>query len=151
MDNKVTSLQPRGLINRSNYCYINSILQALLACPPFYNLLMGLSDSVKTSEKRKLTPFIDNMVQFVKEFHHQPAIQRVGRRSEKDKKDRKDAISVTCEPPFEPNWIYKMLRGKRTDSFVVEGRQEDAEEFLGCLLNGLNDEMLEVKYLKSYF
>ena len=26
---------------------------------------------------------------------------------------------------------------------VVEGRQEDAEEFLTCLLNGLSDEMTE--------
>ena len=28
-------------------------------------------------------------------------------------------------------------------SQVVEGRQEDAEEFLTCLLNGLSDEMTE--------
>ncbi len=27
---------------------------------------------------------------------------------------------------------------------VVEGRQEDAEEFLTCLLNGLSDEMTEI-------
>ena len=26
---------------------------------------------------------------------------------------------------------------------MVEGRQEDAEEFLTCLLNGLSDEMTE--------
>lgn len=39
-----------------------------------------------------------------------------------------------------------MLNGIRSD--LIEGRQEDAEEFLGCLLNGLNDEMLEVR---TYF
>jgi len=37
-----------------------------------------------------------------------------------------------------------MLSAIRSDTFKVEGRQEDAEEFLSCLLNGLHDEMFEV-------
>jgi len=38
-----------------------------------------------------------------------------------------------------------MLLGLQEDTFkVVEGRQEDAEEFLTCLLNGLSDEMQEL-------
>lgn len=59
LDSRIISLQPRGLINRSNYCYINSILQALLACPPMYNLLNGLAKEVVT-EKEKL-PIISGM------------------------------------------------------------------------------------------
>ncbi|KAK9882567.1 hypothetical protein WA026_022195 [Henosepilachna vigintioctopunctata] len=143
LDGKTISLQPRGLINRSNYCYINSILQALLACPPLYNLLSGLAKHVTHNEKRKPTPVIDNMCKLVNEFEHLPAGQRVGRRTEKNQ--RKEAgVSINCGNPFEPSWIYKMLNGMRSDSFLIEGRQEDAEEFFGCLLNGLNDEMQDL-------
>lgn len=60
MDKQTVSLLPRGLTNRSNYCYINSILQALLACPPFYNLLMALPYRRNTT-KNSSTPLIDNM------------------------------------------------------------------------------------------
>lgn len=43
-----------------------------------------------------------------------------------------------------------MLSKIRSETFKVEGRQEDAEEFLSCLLNGLHDEMVEVmKTVKS--
>jgi hypothetical protein len=67
-------------------------------------------------------------------------------RDRKEKALRKDdgSIEVQCGAPFEPSYIYKMLNSIRSDTFKVEGRQEDAEEFLGCLLNALNDEMLEV-------
>merc|ERR1719429_183879 len=34
---------PRGLTNRSNWCFVNAILQALLACPPLHNLLRALA------------------------------------------------------------------------------------------------------------
>lgn len=73
-----------------------------------------------------------------------PANQRISRRPEKNQK--KDyVVPINCGTPFEPNWIYKILNGMRSDMFVVEGLQEDAEEFLGCLMNGLNDEMVEVR------
>lgn len=146
LDGRTISLLPRGLINQSNFCYINSILQALIACPPLYNLLIGLSKNITSNEKRKPTPVIDNMCKFVKEFQHLPATQRVGRRTEKDKKSaNKEAQQINCDPPFEPHWIYHMLNTIRTD--LCTGRQEDAEEFLGCILNGLNDEMTELMNL----
>jgi ubiquitin carboxyl-terminal hydrolase 10 len=67
-------------------------------------------------------------------------------RDRKEKALRKDdgSIEVQCGAPFEPSYIYKMLNCIQSDTFKVVGRQEDAEEFLGCLLNALNDEMLEV-------
>nr|CAH7759521.1 unnamed protein product [Callosobruchus chinensis] len=146
IDGKAVSLQPRGLLNQSNYCYVNSILQALIACPPMYNMLSGLSLNVNLNEKRKPTPVIDGMCRFVREFKQLPANQRVTSRRSDGKNTKKDqGIMVNPDIPFEPLWIYKMLNGIRTD--LIEGRQEDAEEFLGCLLNGLNDEMLELMKL----
>lgn len=61
-------------------------------------------------------------------------------------------IELVTDTPFEPTIIYKMLNNIRSEIFHVEGRQEDAEEFLGCILNKLNDEMLEVSfnYLNLY-
>lgn len=56
-------------------------------------------------------------------------------------------IELITDSPFEPTIIYKMLNNVRSEIFHIEGRQEDAEEFLGCILNKLNDEMLEVNIL----
>jgi len=64
-----TALLPRGLTNRSNWCFVNAILQALLACPPFYNLMKNLPKSVidlKTLKSR--TPMLDCIAEFVNEF-----------------------------------------------------------------------------------
>lgn len=40
----------------------------------------------------------------------------------------------------------KKLIGKK---YFVQGRQEDAEEYLGFILNGLHEEMLTLKKLLS--
>lgn len=60
---------------------------------------------------------------------------------EKLKKD--ETPDVTTDAAFEPAVIYKMLNNVR-DNFTVEGRQEDAEEFLTWILNKMNDEIIEV-------
>lgn len=57
LNHSSVSLQPRGLCNRSNYCYINAILQALIACPPFYNMLKSLPYQLKKGKSS--TPIID--------------------------------------------------------------------------------------------
>ena len=61
---------------------------------------------------------------------------------EKGKKD--EAPDIARDSAFEPTVILKMLQALRTDMYSVEGRQEDAEEFLSFILNRMNDEMIEV-------
>lgn len=57
-------------------------------------------------------------------------------------KDEFAGVDLQCDSAFEPTEIYKLWNDSREEH--VEGRQEDAEEFLGYVLNKLNDEMLEV-------
>ncbi|KAL6422080.1 hypothetical protein ACFW04_010855 [Cataglyphis niger] len=148
MDKQTVSLLPRGLINRSNYCYINSILQALLACPPFYNLLKAMP-LPKNRGKNSATPLIDNMVKFVREFTPLTEAARMPRKDRVQNKRGEDTvIDIHSGIAFEPSYIYTMLKHtSAAGAFSVEGRQEDAEEFLSCLLNGINDEMLELMKL----
>ncbi|KAF9925692.1 hypothetical protein FBU30_004584 [Linnemannia zychae] len=113
-------IQPRGLVNNGNTCFMNAILQPLLHCPPFYNLLMQIGRHVAHSFKSK-TPLVDSLIMFLNEFHVA-------------KKNQPDYGS-----PFVPEYVYDALRGlKRFDS--MRGRQEDCQEFLGFLLDGLHEE-----------
>jgi len=134
-----TALLPRGLTNRSNWCFVNAILQALLACPPFYNLMKNLSSIVVglKSQKSK-SPMLDSIVEFVNEFS---VLEQMNKNQKKDRNRKKEDIVTGIG--LEPSYVYKMLLNLEEDTFkVVDGRQEDAEEFLTCLLNGLSDEML---------
>ncbi|XP_077291434.1 ubiquitin specific protease 10 isoform X2 [Arctopsyche grandis] len=157
LNHHTVSLQPRGLCNRSNYCYINAILQALIACPPFYNMLKSLP-STYSKRGKSSTPIIDAMVELCGEFVPLPPGARITRPERAARNgptaaagDSSDNAATPVSPPvnvgapFEPSTVLHMLRDMNNgDSFRIEGRQEDAEEFLGCLLNALNDEMLEL-------
>lgn len=59
------------------------------------------------------------------------------------------APAVPAGPPLEGGAGRRVLRALRPFPGSQEGRQEDAEEFLGCLLNSLHDEMLEVTHFDS--
>lgn len=145
IDNSSISILPRGLINRSNYCYINAILQALVACPPFYHLMRAIRSIPAARNSKHPKPFIDAMTALVAEFSTLQLRSKVQR--DKSKKD--ETPDIQLDSPFEPVVIHKILNLLRSDIFQVEGRQEDAEEFLGCVLNRLNDEMLELMKLSK--
>ncbi|XP_060802587.1 ubiquitin carboxyl-terminal hydrolase 10 isoform X2 [Amyelois transitella] len=135
LDNRSVSLLPRGLTNRSNYCYVNSILQALVACPPFYNMLKALPYQMRRGKSS--TPVIDSLVELCYSFSA-AAPARARARAE-----GASPPPVPGAPPLEGGAGLRVLRALRPLA-SHEGRQEDAEEFLGCLLNSLNDEMLEL-------
>ncbi|CAH2039436.1 unnamed protein product, partial [Iphiclides podalirius] len=148
LDNKPVSLLPRGLTNRSNYCYVNAILQALIACPPFYNMLKALP--YQTRRGKSSTPVIDSMVELCYEFGPLASITRRSR-GEAGPGNNGTAPSVAptvpAGPPLDGTAGLRVLRALRPFPGSQEGRQEDAEEFLGCLLNSINDEMLELMKL----
>jgi ubiquitin carboxyl-terminal hydrolase 10 len=83
---------------------------------------------------------------FVSEFSALENFPRMNHRKEKNKKQEDLPLGKT----FEAATIFQVLLNLNSDTFkVIEGRQEDAEEFLTFLLNGLNDEMLSVLKLLS--
>ncbi|XP_061669988.1 ubiquitin carboxyl-terminal hydrolase 10 isoform X2 [Syngnathoides biaculeatus] len=140
---KPVSLQPRGLINKGNWCYINATLQALIACPPMYHLMKSIPLHSETQRPCTSTPMIDNFVRLVNEFTNMPV-------PAKPKPAIGDKLVKDIRPgvPFEPTYIYRLLTLIKS-SLSEKGRQEDAEEYLGFTLNGLHEEMLALKKLIS--
>ncbi|XP_051703294.1 ubiquitin carboxyl-terminal hydrolase 10 [Oryctolagus cuniculus] len=138
---KPVSLQPRGLINKGNWCYINATLQALVACPPMYHLMKFLPLYSKAQRPCTSTPMIDSFVRLMNEFTNMPV-------PPKPRQALGDKIVRDIRPgaAFEPTYIYRLLTVIKS-SLSEKGRQEDAEEYLGFILNGLHEEMLGLKKL----
>ena len=83
------------------------------------------------------TPMMDCMIRLIKEFE---PLEAMNKSQTRDKTRRREDLPVGNA--FEPNYVYQTLLEAAEQSFkVVEGRQEDAEEFLGHLLNKLDEEM----------
>ncbi|XP_006888932.1 PREDICTED: ubiquitin carboxyl-terminal hydrolase 10 [Elephantulus edwardii] len=140
---KPVSLQPRGLINKGNWCYINATLQALVACPPMYHLMKFIPVYSKVQRPCTSTPMIDSFVRLMNEFTNMPV-------PPKPRQALGDKIVRDIRPgaAFEPTYIYRLLTVIKS-SLSEKGRQEDAEEYLGFILNGLHEEMLNLKKLIS--
>ncbi|XP_034046230.1 ubiquitin carboxyl-terminal hydrolase 10 isoform X2 [Thalassophryne amazonica] len=141
---KPVSLQPRGLINKGNWCYINATLQALIACPPMFHLMKSFPLQSEQQRPCTSTPMIDNFVRLVNEFNNMPVPPKVKQQAVGDKVMK----DIRPGAPFEPTYIYKLLTLIKS-SLSEKGRQEDAEEYLGFTLNGLHEEMLALKKLIS--
>uniref|UniRef100_A0A914XHD0 ubiquitinyl hydrolase 1 n=1 Tax=Plectus sambesii TaxID=2011161 RepID=A0A914XHD0_9BILA len=129
---KGPTFQPRGLFNSGNWCYANSVLQALVACPPFFHLMRHFghaADRVNTS-----TPILDALSLFVAEFAIDQNKQRRSR--------------LEYDMPMTASNVQEMVARLKSDA-AYKGRQEDAEELLLALLNGLHEEMIALMEMDS--
>ncbi|KAF3920737.1 hypothetical protein AA313_de0209606 [Arthrobotrys entomopaga] len=131
-DSSVPSIEPRGLINTGNMCFMNSILQALLYCGNFFLFLDLISRNVAHNFKSE-TPLIDAMIIFMREF------QQIKPRG--DPVAEKTVIGTKLAgDPFVPEYVYEAVRGLKRFSSMRRGHQQDAEEFLNFFLDVLHEE-----------
>ncbi|TRY74502.1 hypothetical protein TCAL_01665 [Tigriopus californicus] len=147
LNHKSLSVMPRGLTNHNNWCFTNAILQALVACPPFYNLMRALPMYEDPLPNQAANVVVDmsgvkilkSVWDFVNQFEVMTNFPKLNRSKSKKTED------FPLGKSFEASSIYNMLLNLNNDTFkVIEGRQEDAEEFLTFLLNGINDEMMSI-------
>ncbi|CAL5872340.1 uncharacterized protein PFLUO_LOCUS6602 [Penicillium psychrofluorescens] len=132
---KIAFLEPRGLVNTGNMCYMNSVLQILVSCVPFYQFLDHIGRRAAHSFQSDL-PLIDSMIMFMREF-------RVI-----DAATSEDQLRLRLKPneleqygeAFIPEFVYEMVRQLPRFRDMKRGHQQDVQEFLGFLLEEMHEE-----------
>ncbi|EAQ85758.1 hypothetical protein CHGG_07011 [Chaetomium globosum CBS 148.51] len=136
---RLAFLEPRGLVNTGNMCYMNSVLQVLIFCVPFFDFLDQVSKKATHSFKSD-TPLVDAMVMFMREFK---SIDSAASADQLKKRLKSEEYEKYGEP-FTPAFVYEAIRNLPRFASMRRGHQEDAQEFLGFLLEGLHDECAQV-------
>lgn len=132
---KVGFLEPRGLVNTGNMCYMNSVLQILVCCVPFHQFLDHVGRRAAHSFNSDV-PLIDAMIMFMREFRVIDAAT-----SEEQLRMRLKPEELEQHgDAFVPEFVYEMIRQLPRFRDMRRGHQQDAQEFLGFLLEELHEE-----------
>lgn len=131
----VKDLQPRGLINSGNLCFLSATVQALLACSPFVQLLQEL----RTRAIPKVGyPTLKAFAEFVTQFDMPSGVNL----------KKKDTDSFEFGRAFCPVMFEDVLKNFTPDvpnSISGRPRQEDAQEFLSFVMDQMHDELLKLE------
>jgi ubiquitin carboxyl-terminal hydrolase 10 len=138
-EKNVSFIEPRGLVNTGNLCYMNSILQVLLFCVPFYDFLDQVAKRAVHSFKSE-TPLVDAMIMFLHDFKMIDSAATVDQLRLRLKGNELEQYG----DPLTPEYVYDVIKRLPRFDNMKRGQQEDAEEFLGFLLAGLHDECVHI-------
>lgn len=126
-------IQPRGLMNGSNTCFLNAPLQVLMGCPPFVHMFRSFKHLPSRRGSLSSTPILDSLVQFVNSFQNGQRLRNPGLRPKKlSPSDLNIGQSFIPEPVLS---VAHDILGLNI------GVQHDAEEFLSQILSICNEEM----------
>lgn len=121
-----TLIYPHGLQNSGNICYMNSVLQFLFYCEPFSQILNIIRETTikELDESKSKTPILNALLDLQDSFKIAPKTS-----------NKIDVIN--------PDHFYSSIASLPRFSHLSWGRQEDAEEFLNILLDGLHEEFVQ--------
>ncbi|KAK5058648.1 hypothetical protein LTR84_010912 [Exophiala bonariae] len=132
---RVSFLKPRGLVNTGNMCYMNSVLQVLVFSLPFYDFLSKVAQRAPHAFKSD-TPLIDAIILFVQEYSVICSANTVDQLRLRLKSEDFE----TYGEPFIPEYVYAAIKDLPRFREMRRGHQQDAQEFLGFLLEELHEE-----------
>ncbi|RKP28437.1 cysteine proteinase, partial [Metschnikowia bicuspidata] len=137
-DEDILAVKPRGLTNSGNICYMNVVLQCLIFCEPFARLFhLVESKSIASIGTDSPTSLIDATVNFLKDYMTILPSYKLGGSFNSD--------GIVVGKPLSPEPFYQKLIENPKFRHLSWGLQEDAEEFLGYLLDGLHEEFVKVE------
>lgn len=138
---KSFAISPRGLTNTGNICYMNAVLQCLMFCEPFNKILHYIDEkAIGFLNQKSPTPIIDATINFIKDFLK---VTSSGSGNTTAGKVNDDGIIIGR--PLSPQALYSRLVESSKFQHLKWGQQEDAEEFLNYLLDGLHEDFVKAE------
>lgn len=110
----------RGIVNSGNICFMNTVVQLLVHTQPFYHMLRTVAQRARAHVGPKSpSPLLDALLQLVTDFNR-----------------------TTTTLAIAPDHFYQAIAKHPRFKHLKWGQQEDAEEFMGHLLDGLHEEFV---------
>jgi len=151
-------VQPRGIKNPGNLCFVNAVLQGLMGSTSFCHILLALrslSNSGAELLDTKTYPVLSAMVNVAAEFKELPAIvTEVDKTStntsthDSNKAKNTNLVTVLGGQPVSSALILEIINQftpRQQDRGEGHVEQEDAHEFLHFLLDKMDSELIVLR------